>query len=55
MPRPIDPSRRSLPFQEWPVNDQNAWSQAIQPGDILDGQGPVAHWAERTKETNIQH
>ena len=55
MPRPIDPSRRSLPFQEWPANDQNAWSQAIQPGDILDGQGPAAHWAERTKETNIQH
>lgn len=55
MARKIKPSRRSLPFQEWPENDTHAWIQAIQSGDILDGQGPAAHWARRTKETNIQH
>ncbi len=55
MPRPIDPSRRSLPFREWPALDQEYWSRAVSPGDILDGQGPAVHWADRTKETNIQH
>jgi len=55
MPRPIDPSRRSLPLKEWPAIDQEHWSRAISPGDILDGQGPAVHWAVRTKETNIQH
>ena len=55
MARKIDPSKRSMPFDEWPMRDQDAWHQAVRLGDILDGQAPAAHWAERTKETNIQH
>ena len=55
MTRPIDPMRRALPLAEWPVNDQEGWSAAIAEGDVFDGQGPAAHWALRTKQTNIQH
>ncbi len=55
MARPVDPMRRALPFADWPCLDQKAWEMAIAEGDILDGQGPAAHWATRTKQTNIQH
>jgi site-specific recombinase XerD len=54
MARPVDPMRRALPLKEWPEVDRLAWGTAIAEGDILDGQGPVAHWAVCTKETNIQ-
>lgn len=55
MIRAIDPSRRTLPISKWPAKDRSAWIHAIQDGDLLEGRGPAAHWAERTKETNIQH
>ncbi len=55
MARPVDPMRRALPFADWPCRDQMAWEMAIAEGDIFDGQGPAAHWATRTKQTNIQH
>jgi integrase len=48
-------SRRYLPFDAWPSADRAAWVAAIAKGDILDGQGPAAHWAEATKRTNLQH
>lgn len=47
--------RRCLPFDDWPPADKAAWHRAIAKGDILDGQGPAAHWAAATKRTNIQH
>ena len=50
-----DPMRRSWKLHEWPERDQVSWAAAIQKGYILDGEGPAAHWANRTKETNIQH
>ncbi|HCM84147.1 MAG TPA: site-specific integrase [Alphaproteobacteria bacterium] len=50
-----DPSRRSIPFKEWPDIDKEAWIEATADGDIFDGRGPAFHWADRTKETNIQH
>jgi integrase/recombinase XerD len=48
-------SRRYLPFDAWPSGDQAAWRAAIAKGDILDGQGPAAHWAGATRRTNLQH
>jgi integrase/recombinase XerD len=53
MPRRM--SRRYLAFDEWPSGDRAAWRAAIAKGDILDGQGPAAHWADATKRTNLQH
>ena len=55
MPRLIDPIRRSLPFASWPDADQKAWARAVVDGDIFDGRGPASHWAQRTRQTNIQH
>lgn len=48
-------NRRYLPFAAWPVGDQATWAVAIAEGDILDGRGPAAHWADATKRTNRQH
>jgi hypothetical protein len=47
--------RRYLAFEAWPGADRAAWAAAIAEGDILDGQGPAAHWAAATRRTNIQH
>jgi hypothetical protein len=47
--------RRHLSFKDWPASDVAAWNIAIAEGDILDGQGPAAHWAVATKRTNCQH
>jgi site-specific recombinase XerD len=47
--------RRHLSFKDWPAVDHAAWSCAIEDGDILDGRGPAAHWADATKRTNCQH
>lgn len=55
MARPVDPMRRAIPFADWPCLDQEAWQEAIADGDVFDGRGPAAHWAARTKQTNIQH
>ena len=54
MARPVDPMRRALPFPDWPYLDQKAWQAAIVEGDLFDGRGPAAHWATRTKQTNVQ-
>lgn len=55
MARPIDPMRRALPLSEWPQADQEAWVAAQVAGDIFDEGGHAAHWAARTRLTNIQH
>ncbi len=55
MVRPIDSMRRALPLSEWPQADQNAWATAQAAGDIFDEGGGAAHWATRTRLTNIQH
>lgn len=47
--------RRHLAFNDWPPPDIAAWQIAVAEGDILDGQGPAAHWASATKRTNRQH
>jgi site-specific recombinase XerC len=51
----IEAMRRALPLVEWPWADQAAWSAAVTPGDIFDHGGRAAHWASRTKLTNLQH
>jgi len=48
-----DPQRRSLRFHEWPERDRKAWEKVVAPGTVFSGRGPGAHWAPRTKETNI--
>ena len=55
MAKQIDPQRRGLRFHDWPQTDRNAWENAIAAGNVFDGRGPAAHWAPRTKKTNIVH
>lgn len=53
MNKHIDPTRRGLRYPEWPQIDRDAWEKAVAPGNVFDGRGPAAHWAPRTKTTNI--
>src|SRR4051812_22340031 len=46
-------ANRSLKLLAWPHSDQQAWSAAIAPGNVLDGRGPAARWAEATRASNI--
>ena len=55
MPRRCDANRRALPVGQWPESDKQAWAAALAAGDVFEGGGRAAHWAERTKLTNIQH
>jgi site-specific recombinase XerC len=55
MARPVDLMRRALPRPEWPRADQDAWAAAQTAGDIFDEGGGAAHWALRTRQTNVQH
>jgi hypothetical protein len=55
MARPVDPMRRALPISEWPLTDRQAWTTAQMKGDVFDDGGGAAHWASRTRLTNIQH
>jgi integrase len=55
MARPVDPMRRTLPLTEWPQKDQDAWTAAQIAGDIFDEGGGAAHWAPRSRQTNVQH
>ncbi len=41
--------RHSLPFDAWPVVDQDAWNRATSPGTALLDAGPGAHWRHATK------
>ncbi|MCU4179694.1 tyrosine-type recombinase/integrase [Bosea sp. BH3] len=53
--RSFDPARRSLPFNEWPVIDQQLWTRAIAKRTLFGEGGTAAHWRPRTKVTNIQN
>jgi hypothetical protein len=44
-----------IPFDKWPVADQEAWNALFVEGDILDGDGPARHWAPATRKTNQKH
>lgn len=55
MAQAIEQMRRTLPFEDWPATDRQAWAIAMAQGDILDGRGPAAHWAAATKQTNERH
>lgn len=47
----MDPRRRCLKLDDWPVADRLAWQDAQRSGDILDGTvGPGHHWAPQTRE-----
>jgi integrase/recombinase XerD len=45
--------RQGLPLGAWPGPDQHAWAGAIAEGDIFDGRGAAAHWAETTRNAVI--
>ena len=45
----IDPERRAMPSEAWPRVDQELWSAACAQGEIFDGRGPAARWAEATR------
>ncbi len=47
--RSFDPSRRSLPFNEWPDPDRVAWNRAIHRGSALEDAGRGAKWAPDTR------
>lgn len=53
--RSIDPARRSLPFDEWPLVDQKLWQRATAKRMLFGEGGTAAHWRPRTQATNIQH
>ncbi len=55
MTRIVDTKRRAMPFVEWPEADQKAWALATTEAHPFDEGGNASHWAERTKQTNIQH
>ena len=44
-----DPSRRCMPFEEWPEQDRSAFEAATRSGDLLDEAGPAAHWRPATR------
>ena len=41
--------QHALPFNDWPLSDQQMWKTVIAEGDLLDGCGPGAVWAPTTK------
>jgi site-specific recombinase XerD len=45
--------RQGLPLGAWPEPDRNAWAGATTEGDIFDGRGAAAHWAETTRNAVI--
>jgi integrase/recombinase XerD len=45
--------RRGLPLDAWPALDRWAWNRAIEDGDMFDGRGPAAHWAQTTRNAVI--
>lgn len=47
--RSFHPSRRSLPFNEWPDPDRVAWDRAIHRGTALEDAGRGAKWAPDTR------
>ena len=52
--RPRDPARRSMPIEEWPPADRDAWAILVAPGDILGERGAGATWAAGTRKGVMQ-
>lgn len=46
------PDRRPLPFERWPAIDRAMWADLFRAGDVLDGGGAAAHWADGTRRKN---
>ena len=46
-------SNPSSPLDQWPAPDRRAWDRAIQSGGVLDDKGPASHWAQATRQTNL--
>src|SRR4051794_30092466 len=44
-----DPTRRCLPFTEWPPADREAFTAATRLGDPFEGSGLAAHWRADTR------
>ena len=44
-----------MPFELWPANDQQAWTELFHDGDIFDGRGEAFGWSEATRKTNRKH
>jgi len=45
----IDPARRCLPVECWPLADRQAWAASLEPGDMLDPGGMAATWGANTR------
>jgi hypothetical protein len=45
--------RRGLSLANWPDPDRIAWTAATADGDMFDGRGAAAHWAETTRDAVI--
>jgi integrase len=45
---PKDPFRRCMRFDQWPDTDSASWTEAIKPGNLIDGTGPASHWKPLT-------
>jgi len=41
---------RSLPFDQWPRIDREAWQIAVQTGDPFSTAGPASHWRSTTRQ-----
>ena len=41
--------RISIPLEEWPHQDRQAFERALQPGELFTSQGLAAHWAPATR------
>ena len=46
-----DPSRRCMPFEEWPLKDRVALEASRTPGGLIDDTGLAAGWRQKTMRT----
>jgi len=46
--------RLSLPLEEWPHQDREAFERALQTGELFTSQGLAAHWAPATRTWAIK-
>jgi integrase/recombinase XerD len=53
--RALTRPRKQLPFENWPMADQEAWEGLFQEGDLLDDAGAAQHWSAATRFTNLKH
>lgn len=46
--------RLSVPLEDWPHRDRQAFETALQPGELFTSQGLAAHWAPATRTWAIK-